>query len=117
MASTKAQALAQYAQWLADHNVQGSGVAPSGTETNVSGTVERINATTQNGTTVYYMLINGQSRIFEAPLSLSPELPLVQPGDQVQGTYLDTGLTTVTLDSFTDQSIHVAGSATPTPGT
>jgi hypothetical protein len=117
MAPTKAQALAQYAQWLADHNVQGSGTAPSGTETTVSGTVQRINATTQNGTTVYYMLINGQSRIFEAPLSLSPELPLVQPGDQVQGTYLDTGLTTVTLDSFTDQSIHVAGSATPTAGT
>jgi hypothetical protein len=115
MAPSKAQAMAQYAQWLADHNVQGNGVAPSGTETTVSGTVERISSAMQNGTTVYYLLINGQSRIFEAPLSLSPELPLVQAGDQIQGTYLDTGLATVTLDSFTDLDIHVSGSATPTP--
>jgi hypothetical protein len=114
MTSNKGQALAQYAQWLADHNVQNSAAA-SGTETTVTGTVQRINSAQVHGATVYYILINGQSRIFEASLDLSSELPLVQPGDHIQGTYLDTGLNTVTLDSFTDQDIHISG-ATPTAG-
>ena len=113
MASTKSEALAQYAQWLADNNVVGSTPTPSGKSVTITGRVARINAATERGTTVYSMLLDGQTHIFKAGLALSPELPLVQPGDTVTVTYLDTQETVVTLTAFSDQSIHVGGNATP----
>lgn len=114
MASTKSQALAGYAQWLADNNVQSGNPSPSGKPVTITGRVTRINAATERGTTVYSMLLEGQSHIFKAGLALSPELPLVQPGDTVTVTYLDTQETVVTLTAFNDQSIHVGGTqATP----
>jgi hypothetical protein len=115
MASTKSEALAQYAQWLADNNVQGSAPTPTGKPVTITGRVTRISAATERGTTVYSMLLDGQSRIFKAGLALSPELPLVQPGDTVTVTYLDTQETVVTLTAFDDTSIHVGG-ASATPG-
>jgi hypothetical protein len=114
MAANKTQALAGYAQWLADHNIQ-TPASPTGKTVSLQGRVTRISSATQNGTTVYYLLLEGQTRIFEAGLALNPELPLVQPGDQVQVNYLDTGQSFVTLTSFDDLSIHVAGGAS-TPG-
>ena len=114
MASTKSQALSEYAQWLADNNVQGPTPTPSGKSVTITGKVTRINAATERGTTVYSMLLEGQSRIFKAGLALSPELPLVQPGDTVTVTYLDTQETVVTLTAFSDTSIHVGGTQ-PTP--
>ncbi|HUY79511.1 MAG TPA: hypothetical protein VMV29_22265 [Ktedonobacterales bacterium] len=117
MASTKAQALAGYAQWLADHATPGTGPTPSGNQVTIKGQVTRVSATTNSGTTVYYLLIAGQSRIFTAGLALSPELPLVQPGDTVQLSFLDTGQNVVTLTAFSDLSLPL-GSPTPgvTPG-
>ncbi|MGE5334770.1 MAG: hypothetical protein ACM3N4_08740, partial [Nitrososphaerota archaeon] len=115
MASSKSEALAGYAQWLADHNVQGSTPTPSGKSVTVTGRVTRINAATERGTTVYSMLLDGQRHIFKAPLGLSPELPLVQPGDTVTVTFLDTQETVVTLTAFNDASIHIGGTQT-TPG-
>ena len=114
MEPTKTQALAAYTQWLADQNIHAPGVTPSGQTATVEGRVTRINAATELGTTVYSFLIEGQSRIFKAGLNLSPKLPLVQPGDQVRVTYLDTGQSVVTLTSFDDISIPVAA-ATPSP--
>ncbi|GEM_PF-328240 len=114
MAPDKADALANYAQWLADHATPGTGPVPSGKLVTVQGQVTRISATTESGTTVYYLLIAGHKQIFKAGLSLSPELPLVQPGDTVQVTFLDTGQNVVTISSFADLSLPL-GTATPTP--
>jgi hypothetical protein len=114
MAENKSTALADYAQWLANNNVQ-TPIAPTGNTVTLDGRVTRISSATQNGTTVYYLLLEGQTRIFEAGLALNPELPLVQPGDMVHVSFLDTGQSFVTLTSFDDLSIHIAGS-TPTPG-
>ena len=113
MAATKSEALAQYAQWLTNNNVVGSTPAPSGKSVTITGRVARINAATERGTTVYSMLLDGQTHIFKAGLALSPELPLVQPGDTVTVTYLDTQETVVTLTAFSDESIHVGANATP----
>jgi hypothetical protein len=110
MAQTKTDALAQYAQWLADHNVQGQGATPSGKQVTLQGKVTRISAATERGTTVYYILLDGQPRIFKASLDLSAKLPLVQPGDQVHITFLDTGQDVVTVASFDDFDIHTSGS-------
>jgi hypothetical protein len=114
MASTKSEALAQYAQWLAANNVQGQGPVATGKKVELEGKVERISSATQNGTTVYYILLEGQQRIFLASLNLSAKLPLVQPGDQVKVTYLDTGQSVETLTAFDDLSIH-ASAPTPAP--
>jgi hypothetical protein len=109
MESNKANALAAYAQSLAGGT--GQGPSSSGQTVQVQGTVQRISAATQNGNTVYSMLLQGQTRIFQAPLSVNAELPLVQVGDTVQLTYVETGQTAVTVTAFNDLNIQLA---TPT---
>jgi hypothetical protein len=116
MAPTKSEALAQYAQWLAANNVQTQGPTATGKQVVLEGKVARISPATQNGTTIYYILLEGQPRIFLASLNLSAKLPLVQPGDQVKVTYLDTGQSVETLTAFDDLSIQAsAPTATPAP--
>ncbi|MFI5272591.1 MAG: hypothetical protein ACHQ4H_06100 [Ktedonobacterales bacterium] len=113
MQPNKTAALAAYAQWLADHNVATGGIAPSGTNVTLTAKVTRVSSAVQNGTTVYYLYLDGQTRIFEAGIALSPELPLVQAGDTVTVKFLDTGQSVETLTSFSDTSLAVAA---PTPG-
>lgn len=104
LAPTKAQALARYAQWLTDHNIQ-TGTMPSGKVVSTQGVIARISATTRNGTTVYIFTLAGQSRLYEAGIALSAQLPLARPGDTVRASYLDTGQQTVTLTAFDDLSV------------
>ena len=116
MASSKASALAGYAQWLADHGVTGTGAASTGKQVTITSKLTRISAATSSGATVYYMTLDGQTKIFQAGLTLSPELPLAQPGDTVSVTYLDTGQSVVTLSAFSDQNIPLGGpTSSPTP--
>ncbi len=116
-APSRDQALALYSQWIAGHPAGGGNNTggPSATGTpgvTMSGKVLRIAPTTISGNTVYYLWVEGQSHIFTATLSISNVLPLVQPGDQVAGTYLETGQQVVALTSFTDSTITLP---TPTP--
>lgn len=118
MQQSKTAALAAYAQWLADHNVSAPGVTPSGQTTTLTGKVARISSAVQNNTSVYYIYLDGQTRIFEAGIALSPQLPLVQVGDTVKVTFLDTGQSVVTLTAFSDQSLPVSApspTASPSP--
>ena len=64
---------------------------------------------------IYYLQIEGQNLIFRANLSLSQKLPLVQPGDMVTGTYLNTGGTTVDFQSFDDLTLSLNSTPIPTP--
>jgi hypothetical protein len=111
---TLSQALQDYQQWLTQ---QGSGTnTPSaGTQQTVTGKVLRISSVQQAGNTIYYIQIAGQKVIFTANLSLSPKLPLVQPGDTVVVSFLSTGGTVINLASFDDTTINLGG-GTPTPG-
>jgi hypothetical protein len=111
MDQTKAQGLADYAQWLANEGVSTT-PSPTGKPTTVTGTIASISSAVVNGTTVYYFQLDGQTRIYQAGLPLSPELPLVRPGDKVTGQFLDTGQSVVTLTSFSDLDPRF-GSATP----
>ncbi len=115
MAANKSDALAAYAQYLADNAIGGPGAVPTGKLVSLTGQISRISQTTERGASVYYMTLVGQTRIFKAGLALSPELPLAQPGDSVTLTYLDTGQNVVTLTNFGDQNIPLSG-PTPTPG-
>ena len=118
-ASSRDAALSLYSSWLASHPSGGTssgGPSSTGTTQTVAGKVVRIAPTTQNGNTVYYLSIAGQSHIFTASLGISPLLPLVQPGDDISGQYIETGQTVVALTSFTDNSIPLATpTVSPTP--
>ncbi len=117
MAPSRDLALAAYGQWLATHNkISGTGGPTSiGGQGQISGKVIRVAPVTVSGGTQYYLWVQGSPHIFTASLSLSPELPLVQPGDMISGTYLETGTTVVTLESFTDASIQLGPTPTPSP--
>jgi hypothetical protein len=107
------QALQDYQQWLTQQS-SGSNAPSNGQVQNVTGKVLRVSAVQQGSNTIYYLQIEGQKGIFTANLSLSPKLPLVQPGDSVTGTYLSSGGSVVNFQSFDDVSISLGG--TPTPG-
>ncbi|HEY4388875.1 MAG TPA: hypothetical protein VGN34_30870, partial [Ktedonobacteraceae bacterium] len=110
------QTLNDYQQWLTQQNTGGGNVPGSGTTQTVTGKVLRISSVTQGTNVTYYLQIAGQSILFKADLSLSQKLPLVQPGDTVTGTYLNTGGTLVAFETFDDSDIVVgtpAASATP----
>jgi hypothetical protein len=107
------QVMQDYQQWLTQAGGGGGG-SPGVTTLTVKGKVLRIAPVSQNGNTVYYIQVADQKTIFTANLSLSPKLPLVQPGDTITGTYAPGGGSVVTLLSFDDTSINL-GTATPTP--
>jgi hypothetical protein len=111
--TTLSQSLNDYQQWLTQQNVAGSNVPGTATTQTVTGKVLRISPVTQGANVTYYLQIAGQPVLFKADLSLSQKLPLVQPGDTVTGTYLNTGGTLVAFQSFDDQNI-VLGSPTAT---
>ncbi len=111
------QALQDYQQWLTQQGNGGNN--PSGTrQITLTAKVLRISSVQQGNNTVYYIQLAGQSVIFTANLSLSPKLPLVQPGDIIKGVYENTGGTVVNLMTFDDLSINLGGTPTPvTKGT
>ncbi len=110
---TLSQALDDYQQWLTQQGNAGK-VPTGGKKQTVMGKVLRISAVQQGSNTIYYIQIQGQNVIFTANLTLSPKLPLVQPGDIIQGDYLNTGGTVVNFTSFDDLSINLSTTPTPT---
>ncbi len=119
--TTLSKALDDYKLWLVQQGIPNDcgGTTSGGTQQTVTGKVLRISAVQQSGSTIYYLQISGQNVIFTANLSLSPKLPLVQPGDSVTGTYLKTtgqAGQTVDLKTFDDLSITLGVTPTPTPG-
>ncbi|MFL5694419.1 MAG: hypothetical protein ACJ795_21710, partial [Ktedonobacteraceae bacterium] len=106
------QALQDYQQWLTQ---QGNGSNNPGgvTKGTFTAKVLRISSIQQGNNTIYYIQVAGQSIIFTANLSLSPKLPLVQPGDMVKGAYESGGGTVVNLTAFDDLSINLGGTPTP----
>jgi hypothetical protein len=96
---TKAEALLVYRQYL------GSGLGdtdPTQTATaaQLEGTVARVGQAVVQGNTIFYFHLANSDRIFTAHASLSSEVALTQPGDQVRLGYLDTNETTVPLITF-----------------
>jgi len=61
----------------------------------VTGAIYRIETAVVEGSTRYYILLEGNEQVYTAPVSLSPSLPFLQEGDEVTLTYntLSTGHT------------------------
>jgi hypothetical protein len=114
-AGTKTDALAQYAQYLANQGVTTTPV-PSGQKMTVQGTIASISSAVQSGSTVYYFQLAGQTRIFTANITLSPQLPLARPGDAISVTFFDTGQNVVTLTAFSDLDPRFGASPGASPG-
>jgi hypothetical protein len=110
---TRAAALQDYQQWLTQQANNGN-TPTSGTVKTVTGRVLRISSVQEGANTIYYIQIANQPFIFTANLTLSPKLPLVQPGDIIKGDYYDTGGQVVNFKSFDDLSIQLGG-ASPSP--
>ena len=117
METSRSTVLADYQQWLTSHTTTNGGPSQNGQTKQVQGTVKRISPVTQGSNTIYYIWVEGENHIFTANLTLSPKLPLVQPGDTVTGTYLETGETVVPLQTFNDTSIQLGPGTTTTPTT
>lgn len=117
---TLSQGLVDYQQWLSQQGTGGGNTPTGGTTQTVTGKVLRISSVQSGTNTIYYIQIQGQSIIFTANLSLSPKLPLVQAGDTIKGTYLNTGGNVQNFQSFDDLTITLGGTGgpggTPTPG-
>ncbi|MHB8598171.1 MAG: hypothetical protein ACYDER_15320 [Ktedonobacteraceae bacterium] len=117
---TLSQGLVDYQQWLSQQGTGGGNTPTGGTTQTVTGKVLRISSVQSGTNTIYYIQLQGQSIIFTANLSLSPKLPLVQAGDTIKGTYLNTGGNVQNFQSFDDLTITLGGTGgpggTPTPG-
>jgi hypothetical protein len=109
---TLSQAFQDYQQWLTQQG-NGSNTPGGGTTQTVVGKVLRISTVQQGNNTIYYIQIKGQNVIFTANLSLSPKLPLVQPGDIIKGDYVAGG-NVVNFKTFDDLSIILGGTPTAT---
>ncbi|HEX7734733.1 MAG TPA: hypothetical protein VF458_07715 [Ktedonobacteraceae bacterium] len=114
--TTLSAALQDYQQWLVQQGNNQNGGSTNGSTKTVTGKIERISSVQQGTNTIYYMQIAGQNLIFTANLSLSPKLPLVQPGDNITGTYLSTGSQTVAFQTFDDLTINLSSTPTTPPG-
>ncbi|WP_052890010.1 hypothetical protein [Thermogemmatispora carboxidivorans] len=113
--TTLSGALQAYQQWLTQQ-ASAANRPTSGTVKTVLGKVVRIASVQEGSNTVFYLQLAGQPYIFTANLSLSPKLPLVQPGDVVKGDYYDSGGQVMVFKTFDDLSIQLAGpTATPSP--
>ncbi len=114
--TTLPAALQDYQNWLLQQGSGSGGTPTSGSTKTVTGKVLRISSIQQGTNTIYYMQIQDQNLIFRANLALSPKLPLVQDGDTITGTYLNTGDQTVDFQTFDDSSISLGNTPTPPAG-
>lgn len=68
---------------------------------NCEGIVNRISNVVEDGSTYYYLIIEGEEgKIFMAPYTVSEELSITREGDTVKITYLDDKNGTVDIVSF-----------------
>lgn len=73
--------------------------APSQNDTNpntdlyqvVNGTISEIQNVVIEGNTVYYLKLQNDTRIFSAPVTISPNLPFLLPGSPVTISFVDYG--------------------------
>lgn len=94
---TVAEAQKNYYQALSDN---GSHISGSQNIVEYSGKITRFQSVVVEGNSRFYMQLDGLDKTLIAPISLSDELPLLQVGDDVKITYLETEDHTVIINSI-----------------
>ena len=64
------------------------------------GVVERISTVVEDGSTYYYLVVEGEEKIFTASYLVSDELAVTRDGDTIRITYIDDQNGTVDISSF-----------------
>lgn len=84
--ATVAEARTAYMEKLkADNSIQtGDG------DSEATGVLSEIHAVVLDGNTTYYFRLEGDTTVYTAPLTISPELPFYRTGDSLTVTYYDT---------------------------
>lgn len=72
----------------------------------VKGTITNLSTAIIDGSSSYYMTIEGSEKLFIVPIALSEELPLTKVGDQVTLRYLDVEGNSVIADSFDNNNLN-----------
>lgn len=91
--------------YLSDTAQQGSNsnVGSLGKAVTVTGTVDRIGSYITGGNTYYNLYLKEFSdKLFTVNASLNLQIPVTQQGDTITVNYVDTGLSTVTITSFSN---------------
>lgn len=77
------------------------------------GVVERISSVVEDGSTYYYMILNGEpDKIFMASYAVSDELSITRDGDTVKVYYIDDSNGTVDIVSFENVAFSIQVSDT-----
>jgi hypothetical protein len=111
-------AMTNYQQWLVSRSSEDGNTPGTGAQMQtITAKVERISWVQQGSSTIYYLQVAGQKKIFTANLTLSPELPLVHEGDKVTVQYLtaDAEGPVVNVKAFDDLDLDLIVPTT-TPG-
>ncbi len=67
----------------------------------ITGKVTRISSNIENGNTNYYMVLdNNLKNLYIAPYNISEELPVTRENDEVQITYMETDIGSISITSF-----------------
>ncbi len=85
--STVDAARADYAAKLSGE----TGIAQSGESAEITGRIQDISAAVVDGNSVYYFMLDGDSAVYTAEITISEQLPFCRPGDQVTLRYVDGG--------------------------
>lgn len=72
----------------------------------LKGPIKQIATAIQDGTSSYYITIEGSEKLFIVPISLSAELPLSKAGESVTIKYLDSEDNRVIADSFDNNDLN-----------
>lgn len=66
----------------------------------IKGKITQISSAIVEGSSTYYISVEGSDRLFVVPISLSEELPFSKAGDEVTMTYLEVEGSSIIADSF-----------------
>lgn len=89
------------ASYLKSLNAKGGIVGSTGEEKTLEAVIKRIGEYQSEANSYYTILLQGsENKLFNAPISLSPELPITKEGDNVRITFVDTGYGSINVKSF-----------------
>ena len=71
------------------------------------GKIERISSVVEDGSTYYYIVVEGENNIFMAPYTVSDELSISREGDSVKISYIDDKNGTVDIVEFDNIAFSV----------
>lgn len=115
MADNIADALTGYQTWLATAGSKVQNGTSKSLAATFTGTVARINETTENNKSVYYLMLNGSNHVFRVDATLPGFQPNTEVGDKVRVEYIEANTQVVSLSAFDNLTIDQLATAGASP--